>query len=351
APQMPHHRKICLQGREVSGLASVLGWLLEERGWSDSEMARRCRLEAESLHGSHPGKGFNHVYEGSADKTRNRLASILLGRLGAKRRGASEEINWDRIAKQIFEDELEVYAEVLGAHLLWLRCAGTSDGPIEWEPKSEYNRPEQIALLLRVYEKLALDVYVYSRFVPFELMPEEFLHAFFEAVFQNTTAFRGRSELFKLIYIGNERRIELQRPGRPKTASFTSVMLLPDLKELAAGKGLYRHINKDLRVEALNGLHSAVANGVKNLTIVVDEGAKASEVFEMLSGRRSLTVCGDVLSLEYDDKWGVRYWPGRSVATVQNARLAKSVIKEAQHNSPERVERVLDRLLMTSKHS
>jgi hypothetical protein len=347
---MPHHRKICLQGREVSGLASILTRLLDERGWSDSELARRCRLEAEFLHDSHPEKGFNHVYEGSADKIRNRLASIMLGRLGTKRRGASDEINWDRIAKQIFEDELEVYAEALGAHLPWLKCAGVSDGPIEWRPKSEYTLPEQIILLLRVHEKMAGEVYVFSRFIPCELMTEEFMHAFFAALFLHTTSFKSWSELFKVVSIGYERCIGLWRRHRLKTTSYTSVLLLPDLKELAAGQGLYEHIDKDLRVDALSSLHSAVKRGVRNLSVVIDEDVK-SEASEILNGRRSLTVCGDILSLEYDDKWCVRYWAGRSSETVQNARLVKRVVNEIRHDSPDRVEKILSRLSVTASNS
>jgi hypothetical protein len=163
---MPHHRKICLQGRDVSSFASILSRLLDEYGWSDTELARRSRIEAELLHERYPEKGFHHVFEGSSDKIRNRLASIMLGRLGTKRHGSSDEINWERIAKQIFEDEIEVYAKALGVHLPWLKCAGNSEYPIEWEVGSEDSYPEQIALLIKVYEKMVGEIYVFPDLSP-----------------------------------------------------------------------------------------------------------------------------------------------------------------------------------------
>lgn len=346
---MTHHRRICLQGRDVSGFASILSRLLDEKGWSDTELARRSRVEAELLHEQYPEKGFHNVFEGSPDKIRNRLASIMLGRLGTKRRGSSEGINWERIAKQIFEDEIEVYAKALGVHLPWLRCAGNSEHPIVWNTDDEESHPEQIALLLKVYGKMVGEIHVFSKYVPHELMPEEFMHSFFEGLFQNAATFKSRSKIHKFTTIGNSMRAWAQRPYRIRAAAFSSIMLSSDLKSLANGSGVYAAVSKNLRYGALSNLKQLVLDSARNISIILDEGKPSSSVAPILKGRQALMVCGDVFSMEYDEDWNIRYWAGRSLQTIQNSHLVRSIHDEIKYNTPRQVEALLSKLLGTVK--
>lgn len=328
-------------------MASLLSRLLDEHGWKDAELARRARITAELLHSASPAGGFDQFYAGAANKVDNRLYRIMIGRIRSDRtehKGLAEGVAWDQMAKEVYSDEIEVYARTLSAHAPWLACAGKSAVSIQWDPEDPDNKPEHLEHLLKVYEKMSAGVYVFSMTPPPELMPEEFMHAYHDAVFRDGGVSAERTPIYKFSTVGNRRREWLQKPLRVRAATFTYATYVSAIKDVASGAGLYSEINKDLRRECLERMRELIHDETRGIRIVVADDVKREHSGPAFRNLHSLIVCLDVLSLEWGQDWKVKYWVGRSDKTVRNWQEAHGFISDAKHNTPEKVGRLLSKL-------
>ena len=287
---------------------SVLGY----RGWSYTEFAKRCRIVAVGL-------GHTAVYEGAADKIRNRLASIMTCCMDSKH-DDSGPINWGRAAKHVYDDEIEVYAQTLGIHASWLKSAASNKGGIELT-NSELSI-ENIITMTAIYEEMTADMTVVSRIIPGELLPEELMHSYLTAIDESTEYFSSRSDLHRFSTFANDRRMRLQNPS--KTASSDFVLPFEQIEDALTGKGAFAKIDAPLRDEVATYLAEIVANPLRKTRIAFAK----KEQFDIVLGKADFVTlsCGDMYTLQFSGNGNIKYWSGRSEKTVQNSRLLADVI-------------------------
>jgi len=312
-------RKICLQGYELKGFASLLSRLLSLKGWSYTEFAKRCTTVARNL-------GYREVYEGSQDKIRNRLASIMTCHAESKHNDTSN-INWDRAAKQLYEDEIEVFSQTLGVHAAWLECAGLTKAGIQWSASDANRDPavDHLTVMTAIYEEMTAEMTVVSRIIPGELLPEELMFSYLEAINQSRQLFPSKSALHRYGAFANDRRLRLQSSSRISHLYF--ILPFEQIEAALLGQGVFAGIDGELRDTVATHLAEVVSNSPSKTHIAFPKQEQFDQVMEPSS---TITLsCGDMFTLQYLDHGNVKYWTGRSAKTVQNSRLLNEIILAA----------------------
>lgn len=312
-------RKICLQGFEIKEFAGLLSRVLNYRGWSYTEFSKRCKPVAQGL-------GYKDVYEGSEDKIRNRLANIMMCCLNPKHSDTSE-INWERAAKQVYQDEVDVYARTLGVHAPWLSCAGSNKSAIEWNGvNADSDLPiENLIVMTAIYEEMTAEITVVSRIVPGELMPEELMHTYLQAIYDTTELFDSKTALHRFAAFANDRRNRLRNPS--KTASSNFILPFEQIDAALNGQGVFSKIDSDLRDTLATYLAELISNPLPNTNIAFPKEEQFDKIIE--TSRLITLSCGDMFTVQFGADGEIRYWTGRSDKTIQNSRLLTEVIVAA----------------------
>lgn len=271
--------------------------------------------------------------------SRYRVSKILMNCKGRPEKSA---------ARVISPQELIVLSVVLKASLEWLVGQKDTADPVLWDVIADPGRAEHLLHIMAEYEEKTRSTVIYAESLLCSLTPPDFSHRYHEEHFCELGGLGLERERERLVRVydsvGEARRARLFGPKAQRNFTLTSLMFLSEVRSIADGHGKYRNIPKRSRRECLEMLHRLVSDSGNGIEFMFVRDEDAPDLKTALRDYERLGCSGSEFTL-WSYHWGKVGWSEHSSQINIHGRLLEEFQLRAAYSKPEKVEKLLERLL------
>lgn len=303
---MSQEQRLSLTNHELVEVGRRVAWLRRRRGWSQQELAERCR-ELRTL--LFPQKQLGEVPQ----IRRDRIAKI---ELAAVRNGGST-------ARCLYPYELRLLAAALEVTESWLRGSNGGETLHLWELSNLGNDARQLAELIAFHEEFSNSRWAWTVPLPCTLQPPAFTEQWVKARVDHWSAYLPSSvsrpaiaqALNTVACANRERTLRRLEQG---TLHFFVIMPTETFEALTTGRDLYANISRELRAQSLEWVIEKLLLFPEHLKLHVATGDDLAPYRLWTSSFESVYVSGGLMARQ--DFTGSTYF-AENETLVQRGRM------------------------------
>ncbi len=312
---MSQEHRLSLTNHELVEVGRRVAWLRRRRGWSQQELAERCRELRPSLF---PQKQLSEVPQ----IRRDRIAKI---EMAAVKNGGST-------ARCLYPHELRLLAAAFEVTESWLRGSNGGETLHLWELSNLGNNARQFAELIAFHEEFSSSRWAWTVPLPCTLQPPAFTEQWLKARVDQWSAYLPCSvsrpsivdALNTVACANRERTLHRLEQG---TLQFFVIMPTETFEALTTGRDLYANISRELRAECLEWAIEKLLRFPEHLKLHLATGDDLAPYRSWTSSFENVYVSGGLMARQ--DFTGATYFAENETLVQRGREIVQAIYHRA----------------------